>query len=509
MVGPWHAAGPERGTGGYIVATASSGVIRRALTFRIVDPVVITAIAVMAMWAREGVWPAQTEWAGILVVALWSGVALNIAGAYEAITRPRLLRWCHTTVVGLALALAGVLAVAYALKSSHLLSRLVVGWSSTGTVVVLITLRWMAHRRLMATYRAGKNIEPAVLVGQPHHALALSRHLKRHPELGIKPVAIVSDRIQQIDGQTQTTVLNGDLNDLPRLIERHAATRVIICGDIGDQAVITQCLALVISSGVDVHYAPDYSSVPIFIFRANDFAGRPVIDLSSAPWSDGARTIKWIEDKVLSVLILLLISPLLLLIALLVKVTSPGPVFFCQPRHGLHGRPFTIFKFRTMRDDAPPPQRYPTPLPEEKSGIESDEFDPIEIGQDTAFRQAQKNDPRVTPIGRFLRNSSLDELPQFLNVLRGDMSIVGPRPHAIDHNRQYVSSIADLMRRHHVKPGITGLAQISGARGQTPNTQSMRNRVRYDLEYIHTWSIWLDLKIIALTILKGFINRQP
>ncbi len=490
------------------MATASSGVIRRALTFRIIDPVMIVVIVVVAMWAREGSWPVRSEWAGILVIALWSGVTLHIAGAYEAITRPRLLRWCQTTIVGLALALAGVLAVAYALKSSHLLSRLVVGWSSAGAVIMLVVLRWLAHRRLMAAYRAGKNIEPAVLVGQPHHALALSRHLKRHPELGIKPVAIVSDRIQQIDGQTHTTVLNGDLNDLPGLIERHAATRVIICGDIGDQAVITQCLGLVIASGVDVHYAPDYSSVPIFIFRANDFAGRPIIDLSSAPWSDGARTIKWIEDKLLSLLILLLISPLLVFIAILVKATSPGPVLFCQTRHGLHGRPFTIFKFRTMRNDAPPPPRPVTPLPE-KDGIESDEFDPIEIGQDTAFRQAQKNDPRITPIGRFLRNSSFDELPQFVNVLKGDMSIVGPRPHAIDHNHQYVSSIADLMRRHHVKPGITGLAQISGARGQTPNTQSMRNRIRYDLEYIHTWSIWLDLKIITLTILKGFFNRQP
>ncbi len=125
------------------------------------------------------------------------------------------------------------------------------------------------------------------------------------------------------------------------------------------------------------------------------------------------------------------------------------------------------------------------------------------------FKQATKGDPRITPLGAFLRKSSLDELPQLLNVLRGDMSIVGPRPHAIRHNEQFTGDIADLMRRHYVKPGITGLAQISGARGETRTVVDMRKRVQYDLEYIRTWSLWLDLRIIAMTLVKGFINRQP
>lgn len=493
------------------MATASSAVIRRSLAFRVLDPVFVVAVTVLTYWLREGFLPATREWGAIAVLAAWTAVALHMTGAYEAITRPRVSRWFQTLLFGLVLALGGMLALAYALKVSHELSRSVVGIGFLASLIGLTGLRLWCYVRVIADYRAGKGVEPAILVGQPHHSLSLSRHLKRHPELGIKPVAIVSDRIEQIDGQTQTTVLNGNLLDLPGLIERHHATRIIICGDLGDQAVIAQCLQLVEGSGVDVHYAPDYSSVPIFIFRANEFAGRPVIDLSSAPWSDGARTIKWLEDKILATVILILITPLLIGIAILVKLTSPGPVFFCQPRHGQHGRPFTIFKFRTMRNDPlPTPKRDKTPPPAPaQDGLESDIFDPVEIGQDTAFRQAQRNDPRVTPIGRFLRNSSLDELPQFLNVIFGQMSIVGPRPHAVDHNRQYIGSIADLMRRHHVKPGITGLAQISGARGQTPNTQSMRNRLRYDLEYIHTWSLWLDCKIIALTVLKGFINRQP
>jgi lipopolysaccharide/colanic/teichoic acid biosynthesis glycosyltransferase len=125
------------------------------------------------------------------------------------------------------------------------------------------------------------------------------------------------------------------------------------------------------------------------------------------------------------------------------------------------------------------------------------------------FVQAGAGDPRVTPLGRFLRRTSLDELPQFFNVLKGEMSIVGPRPHALKHNRQFASSIGELMRRHYVKPGITGLAQINGARGETRTIEDMRKRVTFDLEYIRTWSLWLDLKIIVLTVFRGFINNQP
>lgn len=178
-------------------------------------------------------------------------------------------------------------------------------------------------------------------------------------------------------------------------------------------------------------------------------------------------------------MILLLISPLLLVISIAIKLTSSGPVFFKQIRYGLNGKSILVYKFRTMKV--------------------------MENG--SQVKQAVKNDPRVTSVGRLLRRTSLDELPQFFNVILGNMSIVGPRPHAVAHNEEYRKLIPGYMLRHKVKPGITGLAQIRGWRGETDTLDKMEKRIECDLEYIRTWSIWLDIKIIFLTVFRGFIHK--
>jgi putative colanic acid biosysnthesis UDP-glucose lipid carrier transferase len=170
-----------------------------------------------------------------------------------------------------------------------------------------------------------------------------------------------------------------------------------------------------------------------------------------------------------------------LLIAVLVKCSSPGPVFFRQRRKGVDGQEFTIFKFRSMS------------VHKEVAG---------------QLTQASKNDKRITPIGRILRKTSLDELPQFFNVLLGQMSVVGPRPHALEHDDFYMRLIDGYMYRYRIKPGITGWAQVNGARGETPKVESMARRVSLDLFYIQHWSFWLDLKIVAMTIFKGFIGKN-
>lgn len=176
----------------------------------------------------------------------------------------------------------------------------------------------------------------------------------------------------------------------------------------------------------------------------------------------------------------------MLLIAAVIKLTSPGPVLFIQERHGRYGKAIRVLKFRTMRAEHCSPD--------------------TDSGQ---FKQVAKGDMRVTGFGRFLRNTSFDELPQFLNVLAGDMSVVGPRPHAIAHNLRFARDIGELMRRHYVKPGITGLAQISGSRGETHTVEDMRRRVAFDLEYLRRWSLWLDVTIILRTFFSGWINRHP
>jgi Undecaprenyl-phosphate glucose phosphotransferase len=201
----------------------------------------------------------------------------------------------------------------------------------------------------------------------------------------------------------------------------------------------------------------------------------PVLDLSVSPLTGLNRVLKALEDYVLAALLLVLASPLLLGIAVGVKLRSPGPVIFRQLRHGWDGRPFAIYKFRTMYVHTPP---------------------------DCGPVQASRDDPRVTRLGALLRRTSLDELPQFFNVLRGDMSVVGPRPHALEHNLQYREAIEAYMQRQHVKPGITGWAQVNGLRGETDTLEKMRQRVAYDRRYIENWSLSFDFKIMLMTLLR-------
>jgi len=201
-------------------------------------------------------------------------------------------------------------------------------------------------------------------------------------------------------------------------------------------------------------------------------AGVPVLTVANGRVDEQMGLLKRIEDLVISTVLLVLISPLLALIALVIKLDSPGPVIFKQLRHGFNNQVFEVYKFRSMT---------------------------VEDSASTEVRQATKNDRRVTRVGRFLRRSSLDELPQLFNVLFGHMSIVGPRPHAIQHNLEFGAIILEYFGRHNVKPGITGWAQVNGLRGETDTVDKMHRRVEYDLDYIENWSLMLDLKILVMT----------
>ncbi|HHH5886309.1 TPA: undecaprenyl-phosphate glucose phosphotransferase [Escherichia coli] len=224
---------------------------------------------------------------------------------------------------------------------------------------------------------------------------------------------------------------------------------------------------------------PDVFTFNILHSRIEEVNGVPVVPLYDTPLSGINRVLKRLEDIVLSSLILLLISPVLCCIALAVKLSSPGPVIFRQTRYGMDGKPIMVWKFRSMKV----------------------------MENDKVVTQATQNDPRVTRVGSFLRRTSLDELPQFINVFTGGMSIVGPRPHAVAHNEQYRSLIEGYMLRHKVKPGITGWAQINGWRGETDTLEKMEKRIEFDLEYIREWSLWFDIKIVFLTIFKGFVSK--
>lgn len=231
---------------------------------------------------------------------------------------------------------------------------------------------------------------------------------------------------------------------------------------------------------VDIRWVPDILGVQMLSNKMGNFLGLPVVDLNQ-PISSGLNgIIKDIFDRAFAIVALFLLLPLFIVIAILVKRSSPGPVFFKQPRLGLNGRKFNVYKFRTMK------------LHQEHGTV----------------TQATKNDPRITPIGAFLRRTSLDELPQFINVLLGDMSVVGPRPHALQHNEMYKDLLETYMLRHRVKPGITGWAQIHGHRGETDTVDKMAARVEFDLHYIQHWSLWMDVRIIIWTAFKGWTGKN-
>jgi putative colanic acid biosysnthesis UDP-glucose lipid carrier transferase len=232
---------------------------------------------------------------------------------------------------------------------------------------------------------------------------------------------------------------------------------------------------------VTIRYVLDLFGLDLTNHSITHLAGFPTLNLNASPMIGFNRLTKAVEDRVVAAIILMIISPLFLFIMLAVKFSSRGPIFFKQQRHGWDGRIIKVYKFRTMIEH-------------------KDDWDWV--------TQASVDDKRVTPLGRFLRRTSLDELPQFLNVLQGRMSIVGPRPHAIAHNEFYKDSIKAYMQRHKVKPGITGWAQINGFRGETDTLDKMQKRVEYDLHYIENWSLAFDLKIIFLTLFRGFVGKN-
>lgn len=538
-----------------------SGYLRRVL-LAVIDPLIVASSLPLAMSFYSGAL-AERDFLLITVFLVpTTAIVMLMTGAYAVLPVSHLGRWCTRALAGLVLIAALVFAATYAAKMAGALSRLVMfGWlacAATG----LVAIRVLLYAFIQSRYASGRHLMPTLLVGTAESCASFLRHCDRHPELGMQVAAIAcaGPRPERLRAGIAWTAPA----DLPATAEHHRIGRIVVCTGLGDHALVRQAANDALTLGIPVLFAPDLSELPLFCLRIADFAGRPVLNLSASPLSDQALLIKAIEDRVLAVLILILTSPLLLVVALAVKATSPGPILFVQERHGLNGRPIRVLKFRTMFHGDPTagdtsrsvpaaraprtaetdavPAVLPTPAPDEAGAapLTSRRYRTPFGGTDTLrnprreshstawsdgdsaarhaavgdlcpddFIQATADDPRITPLGRFLRRTSLDEFPQFFNVLRGDMSIVGPRPHALKHNRQYLAEIDDLMRRHYVKPGITGLAQISGARGETRTVQDMRRRVELDLRYIREWSLLLDLRIIALTVVRGLYNRQP
>ncbi|MDP9123848.1 MAG: undecaprenyl-phosphate glucose phosphotransferase [Pseudomonadota bacterium] len=320
---------------------------------------------------------------------------------------------------------------------------------------------------------------PAVIIGAGRMGLRVAQMLRLRQSFGHDLLGFFDDRSADRVNLPEDVVLVGALKLLPDFIEEHGVKDVFITLPLTSQPRIQSLLESLQNTTASIHFVPDIFGVSVIQGRLEDMGGVPVVGLLVTPFTGINGFIKRGSDVVLSLLILLLISPVLLALAIGVKMSSPGPVIFRQRRTGLDGEIIEVYKFRSMRatDDGP------------------------------VVVQATRNDSRITPLGAFIRKTSLDELPQFVNVLQGRMSIVGPRPHAVAHNEQYRRLVKAYMARHKVKPGITGWAQVNGLRGETDTLEKMAARIEFDLEYLRNWTLGLDLLIIAKTVKLVFFDR--
>ncbi|HHL0199542.1 undecaprenyl-phosphate glucose phosphotransferase [Raoultella ornithinolytica] len=323
----------------------------------------------------------------------------------------------------------------------------------------------------------GYNRRYIAIAGDLPVGLNLAKGFCDQPWLGLVVLGVYNDN--EVNSTSEIPYL-GSLEQLVIDAKSKRIDRIYISMPMSEELKIKKLISGLTDTTCSVILIPDIFTFNILQSRTEEINGIPVVPLFDTPLSGINMVIKRFEDIVLSIAILILISPVLVIISGVIKATSSGPVIFKQKRYGIDGKPIKVWKFRTMTV--------------------------MEDGGDVV--QATKKDARITPVGRFLRSTSLDELPQFINALRGEMSIVGPRPHAVAHNEQYRSLIQGYMLRHKVKPGITGWAQINGWRGETDTLEKMEKRIEYDLEYIRNWSVWFDLKIILLTIFRGFIHKS-
>jgi putative colanic acid biosysnthesis UDP-glucose lipid carrier transferase len=387
----------------------------------------------------------------------------------------------HVTILSQAISILGLIlsGLAFLTKSGNSFSRSwFVLWMIL-SLVILIIFRFTLIQCLRFMRARGLNERRIVIVGAGELGRRFIETLQQALWTGFRVVAILDD---DADHKPQTLcgvpVMQTPYH-LSQYLAQEAIDEIWLAIPLHAEARVKQILHTLRHQTITTRFVLNIFSFDLLNHSLEEIAGFPVINIRSTPMTGFSRAIKALEDRFIASVILLIISPLLIILAIGVKISSRGPIFFKQKRLGWDGRVINVYKFRTMIEH------------QEVAGM---------------ITQAKWDDKRVTAFGRWLRKTSLDELPQFINVLQGRMSIVGPRPHALQHNELYKESIHTYMQRHSVKPGITGWAQVNGWRGETDTLEKMQKRVEYDLFYINNWSLGFDIKIIFLTLFRGFLN---
>ena len=451
-------------------AIAASGLS----TMQTFAPAVIAVSSLYGLLGAFDVTPGSYFHSMALVVALLAITVLRMPRTATS----QLFGGNFAVVIAVGVRWLVVLAVLFSLGyvshvSLHYPRRVILTWAVL-TPALIIATTVMLQGLLRRMLGAPANTRKAVIAGCTDSSLALARRLRDHNELCISIAGFFDDRGRERLKVNGEVALLGTLADMPDFVRRNGIEVAFVALPIRPVSRVMELVDQLRDSTASMYYVPDIHVFDLIQSRGEVLDGIPVISMCETPFQGQRAAAKRLTDLLLTLPLLLLISPVMLAIALAVRLTSPGPVVFRQRRYGLNGEQITIYKFRTMTvlEDGP------------------------------VTEQARREDARFTRVGRFLRRYSLDELPQLINVLQGRMSLVGPRPHTVAHNELYRKLIKGYMVRHKVLPGITGLAQVNGLRGETRELEQMEARVRFDLEYLRCWSVELDLEILARTAVR-------
>ncbi|MGF6534714.1 putative colanic acid biosynthesis UDP-glucose lipid carrier transferase [Paraburkholderia sp. GAS206C] len=457
---------------------------------RIIDIAMVALGAVLAAALHNGKWlwlddmqSVSLAFDCLLVVVFFP--ALGIYQSWRGKPLMDLLfRVCGGWVM---VEITGVL-ISFSLHRSDLLSRLWLAYWAVATIVLLIITKALVYTILKGLRREGFNHKAVAIVGGAPYGKFLIEQMRIRPEAGFSPVVVYDedatidpyqdpDTVQAIEG----VPVEREFATMIQLVRGRAIKELWLALPISKEKTIHRFVMELRNDFVNIRFIPDVRSLTLFSQPMVDLLGVPAINLAASPITDLRVLPKRVFDRLFAFGALTALAPLMLVIAVMVKLSSPGPVFFRQKRKGIDGNQFEIYKFRSMKVHA------------ETAG---------------KITQATRRDPRITAVGAFLRRTSLDELPQFINVLRGEMSVVGPRPHALEHDDIYKDLVKGYMHRYRIKPGITGWAQINGYRGETDRIEKMMGRVKLDLYYMQNWTFWLDIKIVVLTLWKGFVGSN-
>ena len=456
----------------------------------VVDAVVTAASYLLAWWLMFGSRFADKE-IGVLDMGIYFSALYFVVPGYlilyywnklytpKRVQRPEneILNIIRANLIGIVLFLAGLYLANSIDRELQHFSRGMLALFAIINTILGILVRALIRRILHLMRKRGYNLKHILLVGYSRAAEAYIDRIIANPQWGYMVRGILDDNVPRGAVYKGVKVL-GSIDNLPFILPENKLDEIAVTLALQDYDRLEEIVNLCEKSGVHTKFIPDYNHIIPTKPYTEDLLGLPVINIRHVPLSNTLnRWMKRLMDIFGAIVAIILFSPVMLLAAILVKTTSEGPLIFKQERVGLHNRPFYMYKFRSM------------------------------VVQDKAAEKGKwtvQNDPRVTPIGKFMRKTSIDELPQLFNVLKGEMSLVGPRPERPFFVEKFKEEIPRYMVKHQVRPGITGWAQINGYRGDT----SIMKRIEYDLYYIENWTIGLDIKILILTFFKGFINKN-